>query len=269
MGRSFPGVLGGYETVSRDPGYESVGFRDPGYETVNNKRAVSLEPGYETLPERVPGPCQLTKDNVTSSSDQVYSVVNKKQRAAPAARLPSNVSEESEKKRREVASENNSEEEGYETIPADKRKDSYDPGYETLPQESVDTKVVTKQKNETGYEIINQPQIPEMESKAFDVGSHPSKTPSTDHEEYEGLKEEPHIEFIDESADGLEDGLADLKTEDLTVDSSHSSLIQMSVVDTGPGVRRSSVVVIEHVPGATTHAQDNEPEQEIQTHIFV
>ena len=84
--RSFPGVLGGYETVSRDPGYESVGFRDPGYETVNNKRAVSLEPGYETLPERVPGPGQLTKDNVTSSSDQVYSVVNKKQRAAPAAR---------------------------------------------------------------------------------------------------------------------------------------------------------------------------------------
>merc|ERR1712098_386517 len=93
--------------------------------------AVSLEPGYETLPERVPGPCQLTKDNVTSSSDQVYSVVNKKQRAAPAARLPSNVSEESEKKRREVASENNSEEEGYETIPADKRKDSYDPDYES------------------------------------------------------------------------------------------------------------------------------------------
>ena len=52
------------------------------------------------------------------------------------------------------------------------------------------------------------------------------------------------------------------------MDSSHSSLIQMSVVDTGPGVRRSSVVVIEHVPGAAPQAQDNEPE-EIQKHIFV
>ena len=52
------------------------------------------------------------------------------------------------------------------------------------------------------------------------------------------------------------------------MDSSHSSLIQMSVVDTGPGVRRSSVVVIEHVPGAAPQAQDIEPE-EIQTHIFV
>jgi len=252
--RSFPG---GYETVSRDPGYESVGFRDPGYETVNNKRAVSLEPGYETLPERVPGPSQMTKDNV--NSDQVYSVVNKKQRAAPAARLPPHVTQDAEKnKRRDAASENNSEEEGYETIPADKRKDSYDPGYETLPQESVDNKIVPKKSVESGYEVITQPENQELESK----------TPSTDHEEYEGLKEEPHIEFIDESADELEDGLADLKTEDLTVDSSHSSLIQMSVVDTGPGVRRSSVVVIEHVPGAAPQAQDIEPE-EIQTHIFV
>ena len=105
-------------------------------------------------------------------------------------------------KRRDAASENNSEEEGYETIPADKRKDSYDPGYETLPQESVDNKVVPKKSVESGYEIINQPENQELESK----------TPSTDHEEYEGLKEEPHIEFIDESADELEDGLADLKT---------------------------------------------------------
>merc|ERR1712098_233480 len=162
MGRSFPGVLGGYETVSRDPGYESVGFRDPGYETVNTKRAVSLTPGYETLPERVPGPSQMTKDNV--NSDQVYSVVNKKQRAAPAARLPPHVTQDAEKnKRRDAASENNSEEEGYETIPADKRKDSYDPGYETLPQESVDNKVVPKKSVESGYEIITQPENQELE----------------------------------------------------------------------------------------------------------
>ena len=52
-------------------------------------------------------------------------------------------------------------------------------------------------------------------------------------------------------------------SEDLTVDSSaNSSLIHMSVVDSGPGVRRSSVVVIEHVPG-------DPQEEEIQTHIFV
>ena len=44
-----------------------------------------------------------------------------------------------------------------------------------------------------------------------------------------------------------------------------SSLIQMSVVDSGPGVRRSSVVVIEHVPDVHTDIQD----EEIQTHIFV
>ena len=56
--------------------------------------------------------------------------------------------------------------------------------------------------------------------------------------------------------------------EDMTVDSSaSSSLIHMSVVDTGPGVRRSSVVVIEHVPGASDQPPDTD--QEIQTHIFV
>ena len=60
-------------------------------------------------------------------------------------------------------------------------------------------------------------------------------------------------------------------SEDLTVDSSaSSSLIQMSVVDTGPGVRRSSVVVIEHVPGSGSDQQPaQDPDQEIQTHIFV
>ena len=57
----------------------------------------------------------------------------------------------------------------------------------------------------------------------------------------------------------------------MTVDSSaSSSLIHMSVVDSGPGVRRSSVVVIEHVPELQTEAGDlMEEEEEIQTHIFV
>ena len=58
-------------------------------------------------------------------------------------------------------------------------------------------------------------------------------------------------------------------SEDLTVDSSaSSSLIHMSVVDSGPGVRRSSVVVIEHVPEVQGEDGDLE-EEEIQTHIFV
>ena len=47
----------------------------------------------------------------------------------------------------------------------------------------------------------------------------------------------------------------------------------MSVVDSGPGVRRSSVVVIEHVdmtpvPSADSSSQMDE-EQDINTHIFV
>ena len=104
--------------------------------------------------------------------------------------------------------------------------------------------------------------------------------------EYNRLKD-ADIGYIDESADELEDGLSDLKSgnkwylreifditsknisEDMTVDSSaSSSLIQMSVVDTGPGVRRSSVVVIEHVPGSSDQPPPD-PDQEIQTHIFV
>ena len=45
----------------------------------------------------------------------------------------------------------------------------------------------------------------------------------------------------------------------------------MSVVDSGPGVRRSSVVVIEHVPELQGEGGDQleEEEEEIQTHIFV
>ena len=47
----------------------------------------------------------------------------------------------------------------------------------------------------------------------------------------------------------------------------------MSVVDSGPGVRRSSVVVIEHVdmtpvPSADSSSQMDE-DQDINTHIFV
>ena len=254
--RSFPAD---YESRDRDPGYESVGFRDPGYETVRqgrDKRAVSLEPGYEMLPDAR----QAGEDIQTGPSD-MYSVVNKKGRAAPAARLPS--------------ASGSDEETGYETIPGDKRQDRYDPGYETLPplgasNTQTESRYETVSQTEARYETINKPEGEPSES-------------------LDRLKD-ADIEYIDESGeDELEDGLADLKTgdsdngdmrgyngcitEDLTVESSHSSLIQMSVVDGGPGVRRSSVVVIEHLPGDTTQEQEpagaGDSSQEIQTHIFV
>ena len=47
-----------------------------------------------------------------------------------------------------------------------------------------------------------------------------------------------------------------------------NSLIQMSVVDSARGVRRSSVVVIEHVCEAPSQLEVEE-EQEVHTHIFV
>ena len=43
-------------------------------------------------------------------------------------------------------------------------------------------------------------------------------------------------------------------------------MIQMSVVDSARGVRRSSVVVIEHVCEAPSQVEE---EQEVHTHIFV
>ena len=47
-----------------------------------------------------------------------------------------------------------------------------------------------------------------------------------------------------------------------------NSLIQMSVVDSARGVRRSSVVVIEHVCEAPSQVEVEE-DQEVHTHIFV
>ena len=172
----------------RDPGYESVGFRDPQYETVeSSKRAVSLEPGYETLPDRVLLP------GVSDSNHEVYSVVNKKPRSAPAARLPPETLSDVARNNSENISE---EEEGYETIPADKRKDSYDPGYETLPTDGV-----TAKKSESGYEVITQ------------TDKHSSSDHNSDADVDNKLKQaEADIEYIDESADELEDGLSDLKT---------------------------------------------------------
>ena len=62
-----------------------------------------------------------------------------------------------------------------------------------------------------------------------------------------------------------------LTSDELTVDgsaSASSSLIQMSVVDSARGVRRSSVVVIEHVCEAPSQVEVEE-DQEVHTHIFV
>ena len=195
--RSFPSE---YESVSRDrdPGYESVGgFRDPGYETVPVKRAASLEPGYETLPERTPSSPPAPRTD--PASETVYSVVNKKQRAAPAARLPAN----------KAAEMNGSDEDGeegpsYETIPADKRNISnqgYDPGYEELPpvgggaQREPAAAPSGAGDRDPGYETI-----------APKLGEAASTGPG-----YARLKD-ADIEFIDESADELEDGLSDLKS---------------------------------------------------------
>ena len=61
--------------------------------------------------------------------------------------------------------------------------------------------------------------------------------------------------------------------EDVTVESSQGSLIHMSVVESGPGVRRSSVVVIEHVDMTPVPSRASEggsdPDTDVNTHIFV
>jgi len=250
--RSYPPD---YDSVNRDPGYESVGFKDPGYETVPHKRTHSLEPGYETVADR--------SRRGSSVGEVRYSKVNKKQRAAPAARPPPGYEVE-EGSRNDLNYEtvpdveklvgNTSEEEGYETIPADQRKNLYDPGYETLPQE--------RGPSDPGYETIPKREV--------DLASEAASTDP----DYARLKD-ADIEYIDESADEIDDEIGRLQTdEDITVESSQSSsLIQMSVVDSGPGVRRSSVVVIEHVdvtpvPSADLSSQIEE-EQDINTHIFV
>lgn len=220
---------------------------------------MSLEPGYETVPER--------SQEGNSSEVVRYSKVNKKQRAAPAARNPhlatgyhdgaatmeSDLNYETLPEMGKLSG-NISEEEGYETIPAEQRKNLYDPEYETLPQE--------RGPSDPGYETI-----PKRETDLA------SEAASTD-PDYARLKD-ADIEYIDESADEIDDEIGRLQTdEDVTVESSQSSsLIHMSVVDSGPGVRRSSVVVIEHVdmtpvPSADSSSQMDE-EQDINTHIFV
>ena len=161
----------GYETVpSKDPGYETVKQPDPGYETVNHasaRAARTKTEGSSSDYNRDPGYESVTPGRSASQEpryEDVYSVVNKKQRSAPAARLPP-------RKMSEL-----SEEEGYETIPADKRE--YDPGYETIV------------KNDRADLV--------------------SETASTD-PDYARLKD-ADIEYIDESGDEVEDNISDLKT---------------------------------------------------------
>merc|ERR1719431_937745 len=156
--RSYPPD---YDSVNRDPGYESVGFKDPGYEAEDGSRN---DLNYETVPE--------------------------------VGKLVGNMSEE----------------EGYETIPADQRKNLYDPGYETLPQE--------RGPSDPGYETIPKREV--------DLASEAASTDP----DYARLKD-ADIEYIDESADEIDDEIGRLQTdEDITVESSQSSsLIHMSVVD--------------------------------------
>merc|ERR1711983_590087 len=88
-----------------------------------------------------------------------------------------------------------SDEEGYETIPADKRKGSYDPGYETLPP------VGGLGGNSHGYESVNKTDDAEDDIEIVDENN----------PEYNRLKD-ADMSYIDESADELEDGLSDLKS---------------------------------------------------------
>ena len=66
-----------------------------------------------------------------------------------------------------------------------------------------------------------------------------------------------------------------ISDEDVTVESSQSSsLIHMSVVESGHGVRRSSVVVIEHVdmtpvPSRASEGGSDPDMMDVNTHIFV
>ena len=118
----------------------------------------------------------------------MYSVVNKKQRAAPAPTLPPG------KVTREA-----SDEEGYETIPGDKRKNSdYDPGYEELPPVGASEPRVARARD------------PEYETIAAKPAREKPREADSD-QAMDRLKD-ADIEFIDESADELEDGLAELKS---------------------------------------------------------
>merc|ERR1712228_497248 len=114
-----------------------------------------------------------------------------------------------------------------------------------------------------GYETIPNKRESDLASEAA----------STD-PDYARLKD-ADIEYIDESADEIDDEIGRLQTdEDVTVESSQSSsLIHMSVVESGHGVRRSSVEVIEHVDMTPVPSRASEggsdPDTDVNTHIFV
>lgn len=142
----------------------------------------SLEPGYEELGAGRGGEAQ-------------YSRVNKK-RAAPRHPSPT-------RPRRYSGSEMNYEtlperrdEGGYETIPANERdrRPGYDPGYETLPAERLPP-------SEPGYETIPG------NRRDLDLASEAATTDP----DYARLKD-ADIEFIDDSADELDDELGRLQT---------------------------------------------------------
>lgn len=253
--RSFP--PDDYESVlSREPGYETLPEvrRDEKYHSLEPSsygregKYHSLEPGYEILPEVRPEP------------EVQYSRVNKKgPRAAPPHPSPprTRLYSGSEVNYETLPEPRTRDEAGYETIPANQRLPQYDPGYETLP--------AMRLPSEPGYETI-----PGVGMDSEDMASEAATTDP----DYARLKE-ADIEFIDESADELDDELGRLQTdEDVTVESSQSSsLIHMSVVESGIGVRRSSVVVIEHVDMTPVPSRASEGgsdvDMDVNTHIFV
>ena len=141
---------------------------DPGYESVPAKR----EPDYAVV--RDPGPG--------------YSKVNKKPRAAPAARLPPGYS----------GQENGGNH--YESLAgAGAGGPGWDEsGYETIPQPGV----ASRGPSDPGYETI-----PGGAGRAGDLASEAASSTDPD---YARLKD-ADIEFIDDSADEVDDELGRLQ----------------------------------------------------------
>lgn len=276
--RSYPPDSGRYgrDGYGREPGYESLAdLRDPDYESVITGPGGG-EPGYETLPERTPG-----RPPIEEQQQDSYGRVNKRPRAAPPARSPGRTSgssppcgipftgqasygvsdPEQAKQGRELNLDYESlggrklsldSEEGYETIPAD--DDEGPPHPAVLPPPGPPHPAGLPSPGQPPTHLPAAPfETLSNRSEASRNSSHRLDLREVDCENYSlnyDRLDRGEINYIDDE-------------EDQTVSSSSGSLIHMSVVESGRGVRRSSVVVIERFD-----LEDKE-ENNVETHIFV
>jgi len=298
--QNYPTNTAGYESVkhdspqqfrnSRDPGYESVvePNQDPGYESIQRPRKSSVEPGYETVSER--GTPRSQPETSEPDLEVRYSKVKKKGKAkAPdplatshlltgsyhssepelsnrQSNLPDvDINYEALPEKERMSGNNTESEEGYETIPVSKRSTvrpeesqlrvAWDPEYETVSGSHP----VDKQ-SDPGYETIP--------TRDTEVISDFESTTTTD-PDYARLKQ------LDDKSDdecSIDIPHGEEHEEDTTVESSQgSSLIHMSVVDSGGenGMRRSSVVMIEHVDMTPVPSADLDTNMDPNIHIFV